>query len=118
MKPQSLFTLELLAVFLAIKYLLFLLKAYSRIRIGNIVISVDAQVVLSWILSDKIKTKNQFVKNRLKDIHHMIRKQKEEKSLSIKFRYVHSDQNPVDLLIRGITLEKFQQNSETLVLGT
>ena len=27
-------------------------------------ISVDAQVVLLWLLSDNIKTKNQFVKNR------------------------------------------------------
>ena len=47
MKPKSLPSLELLALFLAIKYLLSLLKAYSRIRIGDIVISVDAQVVLS-----------------------------------------------------------------------
>ena len=61
MKPKSLPTLELLAVFLAIKCLLPLLKDYSRIRIGDIVISVDAHAVLSWPLFD-IKTKNQFVK--------------------------------------------------------
>ena len=69
MKPKSLPTLDLLAVFLAIKCLLPPLKAYFRIRNGGIVISADAQVVLSWILSENIKTKNQFVKNRLKDIH-------------------------------------------------
>lgn len=68
MKPESLPTLELLAVFLDIKCLLPLLKAYSRIKIGDVVISVDAQVVLSWLLSDNIKTKNEFVRNRLKDI--------------------------------------------------
>ena len=79
-KPKSLPTLELLAVFLAIKCLLPLLKVYSRIRVGDIVISVDAQVVLSWLLSD-IKTKNQVVKDRLKDIHQMIGKLKEENSL-------------------------------------
>ena len=67
MKPKSLPTLELLAVFLAIKCLLPLLKAYSRIKIRDVVISVDAQVVFSWLLSDNIKTKNQFVRNRLKD---------------------------------------------------
>ena len=65
MKPKSLPTLELLIVFLAIKSLLPLLRAYPRIRIGDIVISVDAPVVLSWLLSDNIKTKNQFVKNKL-----------------------------------------------------
>ena len=117
MKPKSLPTLESLTVFLAIKCLLPLLKAYSRIRTGDIVISVDAQVVLSWLLSDNIKTKNQFVKNRLKDIRQMIRKLKEEKSLSVKFRYVHTDQNPADLLTRGITLEKFQQNLRLWSLG-
>ena len=35
-------------------------------------ILVDAQVVL-WLLSDNIKTKKQIVKNRLKDIHQMIK---------------------------------------------
>ena len=109
-KPKSLPTLELLAVFLAIKCLLPLLKIYSRIRVGDIVILVDAQVVLSWLLTDNIKTKNQFVKNRLKEIHQMIRELKEEKSLSVKFRYIYADQKPADLLTRGITLEKIQQN--------
>ena len=117
MKPKSLPKFDLLAVFLAIKCLLSLLKAYSRIRIGDIVISVDAQVVLSWLLSDNIKTKNQFVKNRLKDIRQMIRKLKKEKSLSVKFRYVHTDQNPADLLTRGIIFEKFQQNLRLWSLG-
>ena len=40
----------------------------------------------------------------------MIRELKEEKSLSVKFRYVHTDQNPADLLTRGITFEVFKQN--------
>ena len=116
-KPQTLPPLELLAGVLAIKCLLSLLKAYSQIRIGDIVISVDAQVVFSWLLLDNIKTKNQFVKKWLKDIHQMIRKLKEEKSLSVKFRYVHTDRNPADLLTRGITLEKFQQNLRLWSLG-
>ena len=117
MKPKNLPMLELLAVFLAIKCFLSLLKAYSRIRIGDIVISVDAQIVLSWLLSDNIKIKDQFVKNRHKDIHRMIRELKEKKSLSIKLRYVHTDQNRADLLTRGITLEKFQQNLRLWSLG-
>ena len=72
MKPKSLLTLLLLAMFFDIKCLLPLLKAYSRIKIRDVVISVDAQVVLSWLLSDNIKTKNQFVRNRLNDIKQMI----------------------------------------------
>lgn len=57
MKPKILHTLALLNVFLA----------YCRIKIGDIGISVDAQFVLSWILSENIKTKYQFVKNRPKE---------------------------------------------------
>lgn len=90
MKPKSLPTLELLAVFLAIKCLLLLLNAYSRIKIRDILISVAAQDVLSWLVFDNIKTKNEFVKNRLKD---MIGELKEKKSLSAKFKYVHTEQN-------------------------
>ena len=47
----------------------------------------------------------------------MIRKLKEEKSLSVKFRYVHTDLNPADLLTKGITLENFQQNLSLWSLG-
>ena len=39
--------------------------------------------MLSWLLSENIKIKNHFVKNRLKDIHQMIRELK-QKSLSVK----------------------------------
>ena len=101
MKAKSLPTLELLAI----KCLLPLLKAYSRIRIEDILISVDAQVVLLWLLSDNIKTKNQFVKYRLKDIHQMIREVKEEKSLLVKFRYVHTDLNPAGRCPRGVMVK-------------
>ena len=72
MKPKNLRTLELLVVFLTIKVLLPQLKAYSWIKIGDIVISVDAQGVFSWFWSDNIKTNNQFEKNKLEDIDQMI----------------------------------------------
>ena len=55
-KSKSLPTLELLSVFLAIKCLPTLLDAYSQGMIHNITISVDAQVVLAWLLSEEIKT--------------------------------------------------------------
>ena len=66
MKSKSLPTLELLSVFLAVKCLPTLLDAYSQGMIHNVTISVDAQVVLAWLLSEEIKTKNQFAKNRLR----------------------------------------------------
>merc|ERR1712074_536384 len=64
MKKKSLPTLELLGVYLSIKSLSFLLKAYSNVK--NIFISVDAQVVISWLLSGINRTnKNLFARNRL-----------------------------------------------------
>lgn len=62
---QTLPTLELLAVFLAIKCLGNVFKHFSK----ESFVVVDTQIVLSWLFSEGIKTKNQFVKNRLKDIN-------------------------------------------------
>ena len=71
LKRKSLPTLELLSVFLSHKGLFSLLKTFRKVKIRKIVIAVDAQVVLAWLLSDDVKTKNQFAKNRIMDIHKM-----------------------------------------------
>lgn len=60
---KTLPSLELLSVVLAFKCLLNIVKNLSS-NIGKIILAVDAQVVLSWILSEDIKTKNVFLKNR------------------------------------------------------
>ena len=67
--------------------------------------AVDAQVALSWLMTDpcKIKTKNQFVKNRLKDIKVMVKEIKDEFNLNILFKYINTKDNPADLLTRGVT---------------
>ena len=56
---KSLPSLELLGVYLAIKCLKTLLNVYSNITIKEIIMAVDAQVVLSWLMTDpcRIKTK-------------------------------------------------------------
>ena len=71
LKRKSLPTLELLSVYLSHKGLFSLLKTFRKVKIRKIVIAVDAQVVLAWLLSDDVKTKNQFAKNRIMDIHKM-----------------------------------------------
>ena len=78
---------------------------------------MDAQVVLSWLLSEEIKTKNQFAKNRVKDIHQMIKNLKENHSFSINFKYVPSELNPADMITRGLSYEKFQQNIQYWLSG-
>ena len=71
-------------------------------------IAVDAQVVLSWLMSQQIKTKNQFAKNRLKDISMMTQEWKVKYNLDSVFKYVPTDRNPADLLTRGLSLNKFK----------
>ena len=110
MKPKTLPTLELLRVHLAVKCLPTLLGVYSHIKIDNIYLSVDAQVVLSWIFSDNFKTKSLYTRNRIKDIHQMIKEIDSKYSIKIHFKYVTFSENPADLLSRGIPFEKFQQN--------
>ena len=70
LKNKSLPTLELLAIFLAIKCLTSLLNAYKD-KITKIVLAVDSQVALAWVLTENVKTKNQFAKNRVNEISSM-----------------------------------------------
>ena len=114
---KSLPTLELLSVFIAVQGLFSLLRIYNKFKINNIFIAVDAQVVLSWLLSDVIKTKNQFARNRIKDIHRMLKELDEKYKVPIKFRYVPTAQNPADMLTRGLSFEVFLKNFQFWVKG-
>ena len=119
-KTKTLPTLELLSVFLALKCLPTVLKAYSKSKISKITIAVDAQVVLSWLLSeniDDVKTKNLFVRNRLKDISVMLKELGEKYGIPMNFQYINTQQNPADLITRGLTMEKFRENFNFWIAG-
>ena len=111
-KSKSLPTLELLAVFIAFKALHFVVRCYSDAVITDIYIFVDAQVVLSWLLKDNIKIKNIFARNRVKDINDIKNQIEENSDIRIKYKYVHTTENPVDLIFRGITIAKFENMYE------
>ena len=117
LQPKSLPTLELLGVFLAFKGLFTMMKTFSKVKFNNIFVAVDAQVVLSWLLSDTVKTKNQFARNRIRDVHRMKRDLLDQYGVQISFKYVHTDQNPSDLLTRGLSLESFKQNLDFWIYG-
>ena len=116
---KSLPSLELLGVYLAIKCLKTLLNVYSNIKFEEIIMAVDAQVVLSWLMTDpcKIKTKNQFAKNRLKDIKVMIAEIKDKHNLDILFKYINTKDNPADLLTRGVVLSKLKTDMDKWLHG-
>ena len=57
MKRRSLPVLELLGAHLAIKLIPTLLDAYNSMSVNQIFLAVDAQVVLTWLLTENVKTK-------------------------------------------------------------
>ena len=65
---------------------------------------------MSWLLTDTVKTKNQFARNRIKDIHRMLKDLRDKSGIPISFKYIPTDQNPADLLTRGISFDVFKKN--------
>ena len=119
-KSELLPTLELLAVFITFKAmktnnnssvgnnLHFVVKGYVDAVITDIYIFVDAQLLLSWLLKDNIRIKNIFTGNRVKDINDIKNQIEKNSDIRIKYKYVHTTENPVDLIFRGITIAKFE----------
>ena len=73
-------TLELLAIFLALKCLKLILAGLDCIK--SIYVASDSQVALGWVLNEKVKTKNIFASNRVKDISILLKKILESRGLS------------------------------------
>lgn len=117
LKGRTLPTLELLSVFLAVKVLPQFLSSFD-FKFESIEIFVDAQIVLSWILSkDFMKNKSVFVKNRLQDIHMMSEKITKDYGISPTFNYVNTNENPSDLVTRGISIKEFKNNLDLWLHG-
>ena len=78
-------------------------------KIQSVILAVDAQVVLSWLVSKKIKTNNLFVRNRLTEIKTLTEHLVLTYGVNIVPKYVPTSENNADLLSRGITLNKFRE---------
>ena len=116
-KEKTLPTLELLSVFLALQGLINILKNFKNVKFNNVYVAVDAQIVLSWILSEITKCKRPFVANRIKDIKKMQRDILSEFNVDIQFKYVPTAENPADLLTRGLSLDAFKLELEFWLKG-
>ena len=115
-KSKSLPTLELLSAFLAIKCLDTIIKSLNA-NIIDINICVDAQIVLSWILTGRVKSKNIFANNRVKEISNLRNDIKLKYNLDVKFKYIPTEDNPADLLTRGISFKDFKSKFEFWLHG-
>ena len=111
-KAKTLPTLELLAVYLALKCLPFILGAFKFINFDKIICAVDSQIVLQWLFTGAVSNKNVFTRNRLKDIAMFRDNLKREFRFDIGFKYVMSEDNPCDLLTRGLSFAEFEQKRD------
>ena len=111
-------SLELLSAFLAIKTISNLIfdHNFSKVSVESLHILVDSQVALAWLLKGCARKKNVFVCNRLKEISQITDALK-EKGIQISFHYVPSSENMADIVSRGVSLSKFQNDSETWLRG-
>ena len=116
LKTKSLPTLELMAVFLAFKCMKSILCSIKS-NIMQIFICLDAQIVLSWILSEKVKSKNVFADNRIRDIIKFKQDIEAEFKVEFIFKYVPSAQNSSDFITRGISFSEFESKIEEWVHG-
>ena len=102
-KAKTLPTLELLGVHHALKSVPIVLDSFANIKFTDVTIAVDSQVVLQWLLADSISTKSVFTRNRVKDIALFKKSLLEDYGITVQFRYVKSEDNPCDLLTRGLS---------------
>ncbi|KAL7631639.1 UNVERIFIED_CONTAM: hypothetical protein RMT77_018057 [Armadillidium vulgare] len=108
-KGKTLPMLELLSVYLALKCLPQVLSSFSSTRFREVRIFSDSQISLAWLLYGGKKNKSIFVRNRIQDIRLMTDALRKDHSLLSTFHYVKSEENPADLLTRGISLKEFNK---------
>ena len=99
--------LELHGFHHALKSLPIVLDSFASIKFMDVTIVVDSQVVLQWLLADSISTKSVFTLNRVKDVALFKKSLLHNYGITIQFRYVKSEDNPCDLLTRGLSFNKF-----------
>ena len=108
LEKRTLPSLELLSVFLAFKCLPQVFSSF-RNKFCSLNIFSDAQIVLAWLSSKKLKSNQVFVRNRVQDIHRMSDEISKNFSVTPSFLYVRSEENPADLVTRGISFKEFSK---------
>jgi len=115
-KSKSIPTLELMSVYLALRCVPSLINSLSGL-VTSITVCVDAQIVLSWVLTEQVKTKNLCARNKVKDItkfrHEILR----DFGIECKFKYLPTELNPADLLTRGLSSRDYEQKKSFWLNG-
>ena len=116
-KPKTLPMLEFLGVYLAMKCLPLVLESFTAVKFQNVTITVDSQIVLQWLLADSVSTKSIFTRNRIKDIGMFKENLRDRYGVSLRFKYVRSEDKPCGLINRGLSHAEFEKNLEFWLNG-
>ena len=108
-KAKTLPTLELLAVYLTLKCLPFILDSFKLINFNKVMCAVDSQIVLQWLFTGSVSNKNIFTHNHLKDITMYLDTLKRDFGIDIGFKFVKSEDSPCDLLALEFAFAEFQK---------
>ena len=114
---HSIPTLELLGVVLAFKCLPTLIESYKNMQFQFVNISVDAQVVLSWLITKAPKVKVKFIKNRVLEADSLKKEISEKYKLPITYHYVNTNDNPADLVTKGLSYSKYLEKCKFWLEG-
>lgn len=98
LKKLTLPQIELLAAVLGVRLANYI---HQSLKIEHTVYWSDSQIVLHWIAGNK--SNNQFVRNRVTEIR--------QNTSAEDWKYCPTDQNPADLLTRGIPSDDLHQKT-------
>ena len=116
LQERTLPQLELLGAVVACQGLLTMLEIFKHVKINNVYIHLDAQIVLSWLLSSALP-KNNYTCNRVKDVKKMVKAASDSYNVNVFFKYVPTGDNPADMLSRGISFAKFSEQLDLWIHG-
>ena len=118
LKERTLPSLELLASQLALKCFRSIFEdgLFSEVKIDSIILFVDSQIVLTWLLTGKAPKRNTFVNNRLREISSLLDVIK-IKFAQVSFAYVPSLQNQADMLTKPCSDSFFRDKFDSWMNG-
>ena len=116
-KEHSIPTLELLGVILALKCLPLILETYTNVQFQFLNINVDAQVVLSWLITKEPKVKVKFIRNRVLEADCLKTELSEKFALPVMYHYINTNDNPADLVTKGLSYNKYLERNKFWLEG-
>ncbi|CAL4124066.1 unnamed protein product, partial [Meganyctiphanes norvegica] len=80
-----------------------------RNKINKVFMGIDAQIILQWLLSDNVKNRKVYTRNRILDVHTMREQIEVKYGVKVLYKYISTEANPGDMVTRGLSLGFFKR---------